>query len=150
MSKRVLWRVCILGVVAVAAMGGWCVYRGISDSLHAECGLHATRLVTAVVTQFIDEHGRWPRSWEELHTVSLSDSRSMYSWPDDLEEVRQYVAVDFDADVADIASQTAEKFDAIAPIGPSYVYKGDPLFESLLEKAAELAGASNATGESPR
>ena len=44
----------------------------------------------------------------------------MFVWPQDSQEVQQYVQVDFAADPRILAKQTAEKFDVVLPIGPDF------------------------------
>jgi hypothetical protein len=58
----------ILGLVVAGIVAGiWCVYEAVSLSLDAERGLHATRMTTEAVEEYVAHHdGAWPRSWTDL------------------------------------------------------------------------------------
>lgn len=111
------------------------VVRGIATSMHAESTLHAINLVTVVVDCFIQQENRWPKSWTDLHAVNTVDAPSMYSWPHDAETVKDLLAMEFKTDLATIASQSAEEFDAIRPVGPCYPYDHYGFVDSLIENA---------------
>ncbi len=122
-TKRRLVVGCFLCVALLLGGGIWIAYQAVSVSIQAECALHAVNLTTVVVDKYVAREGKWPRSWDDLRTVSSVNAPTMYSWPEDWQKVRLYVTVDFDADPATLATQTVEEFDAIRPIGPSYPYK---------------------------
>jgi hypothetical protein len=127
-------RAVLLGIVVLVAGGLWCVYLGVSESLHAENGLHATQYTFEAVEDFLKKHdGEWPRSWKQLEQSSpqMSDVYESVGGPDKVEE---FVAVDFDADPDRLAKQTQEEFQAIKPVGSfygSYKFRIPSLLESL-------------------
>ena len=133
--KSWLVRIFVVGAILGTIAVGTCVYLGISSSLHAERTLHSINLSTVVVDRFIQQEQRWPKSWDDLRSVQAVDAPSMYSWPEDAETVREFVAIDFDANVLTVASQTADDFDAIKPIGSYYPYKKYGYVDSLIESA---------------
>ena len=139
-------RVVIIAALLVAIGIGVCVFIGISTSLQAEKTLHAIGLVTVVVDRFIQKEHRWPKSWEDLRTVSAGDRTSaMYSWPDDVEVLQRRVMINFDADLKTIASQTIDDFDAIQPIGPCYSYKHYGYIRPLIETIRALVDRQKAS-----
>jgi hypothetical protein len=110
----------LVAVLAGLAWGGWCVYDGISASLHAEMGLHATRQTIETVEVYVKNHnGQWPRSWNDLEQ-SRSAVAEVYRWTGGREHVNEFVFIDFDADANRLAKQTDDEFDAIRPVGPFY------------------------------
>jgi len=124
----------IVGTVLLAVVGGViCVCLAISSSVHAEKTLHAVNFVTIVVDRFVQQEHRWPKSWDELRTVEATGVGSMYSWPADVDILRQFVTISFDADMGVIASQTVDDFDAIRPIGSYYPYKDYGHVKTLIE-----------------
>jgi hypothetical protein len=134
----------IAAAVLLAAIGfGACVYLGISSSLHAERGLHSINLVTVLVDRFLQQEKRWPTSWKDLYTITDAKAPSMYSWPKDSETVQEFVAIDFDANLSRIASQTVEDFDAIKPIGSCYDYKQYHFVSSLIEDAKNVVDSQH-------
>ena len=120
-------------LAAIMAGGAWIACRAFSISVQGENALHAVNLVTVVIDKYVDDTGKWPTSWGELATVSSVNHWGTYSWPEDLEKVQRYVAVDFDADPARLAKQGVHEFDAIKPIGPCYPYKHYGFVAALLE-----------------
>ena len=133
----------IVGTVLLAVVGGViCAYLAISSSLHAEKTLHAVNFVTVVVDRFVQQYHRWPKSWDELRRVQATGVGSMYSWPADADAVRQFVTIDFNADMGVIASQTVDDFDAITPIGSYYPYKDYGHVQSLIETVKRRASSA--------
>ena len=133
------WCVRLFLIVAVivifAAIA--CIYRGITASLHAEHVLHAALLTTQLLEEHIVErNGEWPRSWSDLETLPRREW-AMFEWPADSQEVQRYVTVDFSADLQRLASQTADDFNAVRPIGPFYDFKNRWQVESLLTAIRE-------------
>src|ERR1700678_669967 len=115
-----LTRAILILVVAGIAAGIWCVYEGVSVSLHAEKGLHATRLTLEIVEEYVAQHnGAWPRSWTDLEQTSGKISE-VYRMTGGREHVADYVWIDFDADPGRLAKQTESEFEAIRPVGPFY------------------------------
>lgn len=126
-----------IGPVVLLAFiaGGICVYQAASIAYLAEKRLHSIILVTVVVVAFIEQEQRWPTSWDDLRAIEQVEVPSMYSWPDHADIVREFVEIDFDADLTEIATQTAEEFDAVRPSGPCYPYDDYVYVPQLLERA---------------
>src|SRR5262249_24801914 len=140
---RTALRVLLVLLLAALALGGWMVYHGISTSVTAEKNLHATILAVIVVERFVEERGRWPRSWEELEGLKGTDHRNGYVWPKSAAEIRRRVAIDFDADPREVARQDPMTFTAIRPIGPYYEYRRYD-FVPALQKALREAEKARA------
>jgi len=70
----------------------------------------------------------------------------MYAWPADADAVRQFVTIDFNADMGVIASQTVDDFDAIRPIGSYYPYKDYGHVQSLIETVNRCASSAGNRG----
>jgi hypothetical protein len=51
-----LTRATVALIVTGIAAAAWCVYEGVSVSLHAENGLHATRLTLQAVEEYVTKH----------------------------------------------------------------------------------------------
>jgi hypothetical protein len=138
---RYLGIAAIVLVVGAICVGGGLAYLGISTSLQAEQTLHATVFTISLVEKFVDQNGRWPRSWEELaHIQNPTDSaveNNLYHWPKTSAELQQRVMIDFAADPATIASQDPMQFTAIRPIGPYYEYRDSavPALKATIRKA---------------
>jgi hypothetical protein len=119
-KRRWAIRSILLAVVALIGGGLWFVYEGISVSVHAERGLHATLLTIQAVEDHVKKHdGAWPRSWKELEDSSTKIN-DVYEWTQGSENVGNFVSVDFGADPDRLAKQTEEEFSAIKPVGPFY------------------------------
>lgn len=154
------WAVGGLLLAAVATGGVWFV-RAVRTAGEAERTLHATLFAITLVEQFVAEHGRWPRSWEELEGLSVPGEPPMpqeeertglrvggqrgYDWPAAAPAIRQRVAIDFGADSAAIAAEDPTDFTAVRPIGPCFSYRKYGYVESLqatIRKAEKKAGAA--------
>ena len=85
------------------------VQRATSESL-------LTTRTYAWVSAFVFDHGRWPRSWDE---IEIYVGRGI-----DIEEVKSQVAVDFDADILEILKQDVNSFVAITPRNFEYQHDG--------------------------
>jgi hypothetical protein len=90
--------------------------------MDAEANYHATTNVVRVVDQFVRIHGRWPRSWDELETLSGPELEQV-GWPRRASAFRQRVFIDFDANPAEVAQQPWQSFQAIRPIGLCMEYR---------------------------
>ncbi|MCA9110583.1 MAG: hypothetical protein KDA52_11570 [Planctomycetaceae bacterium] len=131
----------VLSIVAtgVVAWIGWSVVSGARTSVQAEYCLHSCILATAVLEEHVKRtEGRWPASWDELPTTVPSvESGSMYDWPEDIDTIKKYVAIDFGADPAELAQSSTESFSALQPIGPCYL-SYDRHFEFLIASLREF------------
>lgn len=136
--KRRVLQLVVVGLVVLVGGVAWMVYRGISDSLAAERCLHANQLVVTVLRDYVViSGGSWPRSWSDLETMPPRQ-HSMYRWPTDATILRQYVCVDFNADLDRLATQTRDEFDAVKPLGPCYPFKHYGEVDQLLDTIRQL------------
>jgi hypothetical protein len=128
-----LWLLVLLLLFAAGGIA-WCIYVAASQSLHAEAALHATNEACELVTEYVRQnHGAWPRSWQDLELLSLPIDRfNVFPWPKDSQKLQQYVTIDFSADPALLAKQSVDDFEAIQPIGPCFSYKHDSYVPNLL------------------
>ena len=140
--KRLYLIALVIGCLLALGLAVF-AYLGISTSLHAERSLHAVNLMTVVADNFVRQEKRWPNSWNELRSVKFVDAPSMYSWPHDFDAVHELVVIEFDTDIATIASQSIERFDKITPIGACYPYKDYGFVESLLQAAKDATAPSD-------
>ena len=105
---------CAATVCSVFAIG----CRSYRESIEAEETLHAYYLVMDVVTVFVKANeGTWPKSWDELKSVSPAREHAVWAWPDDLSQIAQRVEVDFGV-IPDWSEP--ESFSAIRQLGPRY------------------------------
>jgi hypothetical protein len=124
--RKVYLFVAAVGILIVV----WFTCSVFTIGSRAEHTLHAVRLATVVVEQFVREHGRWPASWKELESVSAVDG-VMYSWPRDSVEIQTHVEIDFDLTLERVAKEEADRFDAIKAKGPVW-QAYEEYFASLL------------------
>src|SRR3954466_118486 len=107
---RWIIRVAAVVVVIAALAGGFCIYQGVSASLHAEHVLHAALLTVQLVNEHVvQHHGQWPHSWADLEDLPPREW-AMFDWPKDSQQVQKYVVVDFSADPQRLAEQSVEEF----------------------------------------
>lgn len=119
-SMRWILRVALAVVLIAVVIAGFCIYVGVSTSLHAERGLHATLLTFGLLEDYVARHaGRWPDSWADLEHLAPREGGG-FNWPEDSQEVQKFVEVDFAEDHQQLAKQDAEQFNAVRPIGPHY------------------------------
>jgi hypothetical protein len=139
------WILRVVGVlVCLAALFvGFCIYRTVSDALHAENVLHAGRLTIKLLDDYVTEHdGRWPSSWTDLEKLPPTDG-GMFEWPKDSAEVQRYIAVNFAARTDSLATQSVKEFDAVRPIkGSYYEFRDEGNVGSLLKKIREYNRSS--------
>ena len=136
------WIIRIVAIVVLLAMltGGYCVYRGLTDSIHAEYVLHAAIMTIELIDEHVTSHdGAWPRSWADLEALPPRERPGMFDWPQESAKVQQYVAVDFSADPQRLAQQSVDEFDAVRPIGPYYPFKDYGGIKALIEHVREQA-----------
>jgi hypothetical protein len=140
-ARRASWpRWTLRAIVALLVLGlgfgAWCAYEGISESLHAEVGLHATQMTMEAVEDYVRKNdGNWPGSWKALE-ASSPKTFDVYRLTRGFDNVSQYVFIDFAADPARLAKQSQDEFEAIKPVGPfygSYRYHIPFLLQALRE-----------------
>ena len=81
-TSTILIRCCAFALLILICAVGVAIYIGASISIHAEKGLHAIKLVTTVVDEYVEREGKWPPSWEDLATHTSARNFGMYSWPE--------------------------------------------------------------------
>jgi hypothetical protein len=135
------WLRCIGLFLLLALLGGLCfaIYF-VWVSLDAEKNLQATVFTISLVEQFVNERGRWPRSWKELEEMEWDTrqherlkqfSGTLYEWPSAAVEIRRRVSIDLGADLEEIMKQSPWEFSAIRPLGRHYPYQDYGFIESL-------------------
>ena len=103
------WTWFVRGLIAVVLLGVGIVGYAAWLALTAEENLIALTTATHLVSQYIETNdGRWPKSWEDLETVSALRPELQ-----SVSRLRQFVDIDFDADPEVLAKQTPEEFRAI-------------------------------------
>ena len=133
LRRRHLSYVTVAAVFVAACIAVAAVWYGMRWSLPAERVLHANLLVVDLMRDYILNHqGAWPRSWAELEALPPR-KRAMFQWPEDSQEVRRYVSVDFRAGPDKLAKEPLERFSAVRPREPCYPYKHYPELANLLE-----------------
>lgn len=152
--KRRILQFVLAGLIVLVCGAAWVVYHNLSRALAGERCLDASLLVVAVLRDYVViSDGSWPRSWSELERMPARQ-HSMYRWPTDAAIVRQYVWVDFDADLDKMAAQSRDEFDAVKPIGPCYPFKHHGQVDELLDTIRQLRaknpeGATRPVSTSP-
>jgi hypothetical protein len=119
--KIIVWAAVVVLVIAVGA-GIAFVNSVLSVAKHAEFALHGTTIVIMATEKYVHEYGKWPATWKDLESVSL-DPGGTFSWPNDLKElqdIQEFVEVDFSVTLQQVASQRVDNFSAIKPHGPAY------------------------------
>ncbi len=121
---RYLIRILAFLILGAIGIGGWMAYRGLIHSVQAEINLHDTTFTARLVEHFVEQRGRWPRSWAELEGLPIPAGArwGRSDWPASSAELQRHVRIDFTADPVEIARQDPMSFTAIEPIGPYYEY----------------------------
>jgi hypothetical protein len=143
--RWIIRTIIVLTIVAIFVFG-FCLYRGVSDSIHAEFVLHSALLTIQLLDDYAVGHdGDWPASWTDLERLP-SRNWCMFEWPKDSKIIQQYVEIDFSADPDRLAKQSVDEFDAVRPIGPYYPFKDRGsvkiLLNSIREQRSIKAGGS--------
>jgi len=121
----------VLGLIAATVIG--VAVTTVLSAARAEDRYQATCAVLDGITHHLKTTGEWPRNWDELHRSNL---HSNPRWPADDGALRRRIRIDFEVTAAEVASMTAETFDAIEPLGRSYPLNRSPV-ETLLDTAKE-------------
>jgi len=131
-------------VLVVIAVGAWilqCIMGCISVWRHSDMAMYATADAARAVENFVRERRRWPTSWQELESMprpSATGGAALVA-PEDWDEMRTYVEIDFSLTLGAVANQPEQDFDAIKPIGPvaaSYRSALDPLIQTVRDVVA--------------
>jgi hypothetical protein len=81
--------------------------------------LRAIDFACSLLADYHDTKAAWPKSWEDLRQVGEGRSWIKNTWPDDEDELRSRVKIDFDK----LPHNAAE---AVTPIGYCYDYQDRP------------------------
>ena len=111
---------CVGVIVAIFAMiCAWMLTAAYTTSWEAEKTLHAYMLVLDVVDAYVQKTGgKWPRSWNDLYSVNLKVG--IWKWPQDHQEVKKRISIDFSTDCEQVSNMTTEQFSAIQQTSPNY------------------------------
>jgi hypothetical protein len=121
LAIRRKWTVVIVAITGlVVAVIVSAVWYGVAESLRAEKTLHAYILVSDVVATYVAHNKEWPQNWNALADTLPSEAHHVWVWPDDLEEIRNRVSIDFSLQLADVAAMQESSFRAVQQLGPSY------------------------------
>jgi hypothetical protein len=140
---------CFLVVLVTIVIGIGMAINAARVAYKSEENLHAAQCVIRVVEQFVYENGRWPDSWQELESVSLTGNDlspmnawvatlgpgqyNRFAWPRASKHLQACIEVDFKADTRQIVQQDCMEFDAIKPRGPYFEYRDYGFVASLQE-----------------
>jgi hypothetical protein len=105
----VVW---IIGDLAAVALPAY-------QAAQAERTSHAVDFACTLLANYYDTKAAWPESWEDLHQIDEGRSWSGNTWPDDEDELRSRVTIDFD-------KLPHNAVDAVTPIGNCYDYEDRP------------------------
>lgn len=136
--KKVLVRSILVLLLVSLLVGAILAYLGISTSLHAENTLHAILRTANQVDQFVANERRWPNSWEELEPYWTNDSQ-VKTWTEESSFRKEHIAIDFDTDLSELATQREEDFAAIYPTGAYYPYWDYGQIKKLILTARKVA-----------
>lgn len=116
-----LKRATVAVFLLVAAIVGYQSWRALYIS-HA-VAMHT--LACELVRSYVIKHdGQWPKSWSDLEDGTGSHSG---------DSMMRRIKIDFRADTRDLASQSANDFDAIRFVDPQFArYRDDRAIERLL------------------
>jgi hypothetical protein len=121
----------IVGSLVLIAIIAY-IYHSVSVSLQAEETLWVNWDVLQVLQVYVAQNpGRWPESWEDLKKTPLPDQwrRSHYRWPEDINEFKKRVHIEFGLTLQEVAAMVTPEqvaqgdfsnFTAVQPIGPNY------------------------------
>ena len=137
MNNRLRFVLIVLALTVILSIIGF-VYWRVDYALRAEMTLHAHLQIIEVLKTYLKENpGNWPKSWEELEGTSLPEEcQRVYHWPNQSDEFRKRVRIDFTLTRAQVAGMNSQNFSAIQAIGPTFVLHDDEV-ESLLKVARE-------------
>jgi hypothetical protein len=145
-------------VAAIGIIAAWVALTSITASRRNQTQLRAMLFVLRLVQQFVQNRGRWPKSWEELEQMPfpLAASNSLRKgtpsiqagrtsdddWPNQSKALQERVTIDFDADPTAIVSQDPQEFTAIRSTDPHAIFRGFGFVESLQAALKTATGMS--------
>ncbi len=111
----------------------------------------STRFVLELVEDFMVEHGEWPKSWYDLEQVNpINDP----AWPKNSRTIQEFVTVDFNVDLNELAGQSPDQFQAVRPMEPNELFDDETLrkaaVRSLLKTIRQLTEENNGAVESKK
>ncbi|GAB4156325.1 MAG: hypothetical protein Tsb009_33280 [Planctomycetaceae bacterium] len=106
--------------VLVVIIPMWSYYYIALPSLEAEVTHQTQYFVIQLLERHIREFHSWPRGWEDLVRVHRGGEWLGFRWPDDLEEVKKRVTIDFTLDVERVSEMSVNNFSGYKLNGPSY------------------------------
>jgi hypothetical protein len=118
------WKILIgaavgAGVVSIVALVVL-INRSVRVGVDAQTTLCAYQMVLEVIADHLKNNGgRWPDSWDEL-TNTPHNGCSGLRWPQDAEDVKKRVRVDFNVSTAQVVSRDYDHFVAVRQIGSNY------------------------------
>ena len=138
-----------IAATIIVALGAFLGYRFIRVSREAQYNRSAYFLVLDVLPDYLAEnHGEWPRSWDDLIRVRNSGVAD-FRWPMDIREVRKRIRINFDLTTSEVISTGIEQFTAVTQIEPNY--GADPwLIDWFLYRARVAAGQVSEPGPGDR
>lgn len=117
--KSKIFHIVVLAIFAVAS---WWAIDAVRTADRAERCLRACITTTDILEEYVKATGEWPSSWDDLQqTVGSAKYDGIHRWPDDISTMKEFVYIDFDADLELLAEATPESFEAVQPIGPCYL-----------------------------
>jgi hypothetical protein len=118
------WTIVIGAAVVAAVLSSVAllilIHRSVTIGGDAETTLCAYRMVLEVIADHLKTNGgRWPNSWDELVNTP-HDGCSGIRWPQDAEDVKNRVWVDFNVSTVQVVATDYDHFAAVRQIGPNY------------------------------
>lgn len=107
----------LMACAVIIFLGGMVVFLTARAALRAEWRHQDNILVFKLVTAYIEQNdGAWPNSWDDLRKISVPNSE----WPDNINQVRKNVTVDFSVQICELENLPVDEFRAIRPTDPGY------------------------------
>lgn len=126
-TVRLLHIIAAVVVAGLLALGGFATMFYLT-AMKIEYRSQATWLMIEVMRQYVTQsHGKWPDSWDELAASGVEAEFGRYSWPGDIDTIREHVRIDFSTSAEAVAAAESSLPDAIQPRGGSFVYSSDYL-----------------------
>jgi len=116
-SPKPIRRKFIIGLLAiiVGVLGFGAAHHLAFVALDAGRTADAQREVLELLAAYCGEKQAWPKSWEDLATVSNSGKQHAFAWPAEMAEVRERVDVDFNLSLADVIKLNSGNFTHVRP-----------------------------------
>lgn len=138
-----LLKLFLYGVLGTGALFASSYSLGTFFAGQADENLDATLFTIRLVDRFVNDHGRWPRSWSELEKTAAPPPQT-FQWPAESAELQEQVKIDFRADLSRIVSEEPRRFRAIRPMGATHPYRESSEVRSLLKTIRDKVGNGKA------